>query len=158
MIPDDVDNRWNYTELMIEEAKAHKGALDDLVEENSVLRHLCLTKDHWKRLVDIRQVLEPFKRYTEQVSKKLPSIYLTIRKYFELNDILTKIVQRQGEYTSFDNKLISAIKEGKKKFDKYFDLIKANDTYYITSVLNPRVKTRVIQKYVYNVDKVIKRI
>jgi hypothetical protein len=46
MIPDDVDNRWNYTELMIKEAKAYKGALDDLVEENSVLRHLCLTKDH----------------------------------------------------------------------------------------------------------------
>ena len=37
-------------------------------------------------------------------------------------------------------------------------MIKANDTYYIISVLDPRVKTRVIRKYVPNVDEVIKRI
>lgn len=46
MIPDDVNNRWNYTELIIEEAKAHKRALNDFIEENSVLRRLYLTKDH----------------------------------------------------------------------------------------------------------------
>lgn len=44
------------------------------------------------------------------------------------------MAQRQGEYASYDNELISAIKEGKNKFNKYFDLMKANYTYYISSV------------------------
>ena len=68
------------------------------------------------------------------------------------------MAQRQGEYASYDNELISAIKEGKNKFNKYFDLMKANDTYYITNVLNPRVKTRVIRKYILNINEVIERI
>jgi hAT family C-terminal dimerisation region len=36
--------------------------------------------------------------------------------------------------------------------------MKDNDIYYIASVLDPRVKTRVIQKYVPNPDEVIERI
>ena len=36
--------------------------------------------------------------------------------------------------------------------------MKDNDIYYIASVLDPRVKTRVIQKYVSNTDEVIERI
>jgi hypothetical protein len=64
----------------------------------------------------------------------LHSIHLTIRIYFEINEIFTKMAQRQGEYASYDNELISAIKEGKNKFNKYFDLMKANYTYYISSV------------------------
>jgi hypothetical protein len=92
MIPNDVDNRWNYTLHMVDDAEAHKAALDDLVNENPVLKRLRLTKDHWRQLSDIKKVLEPFKKYTEQVSKKLPSIHLTIRMYFELDDILTKMI------------------------------------------------------------------
>jgi hypothetical protein len=78
--------------------------------------------------------------------------------YFELDDILTKMIQGQGEYTSFDNQVIDALKFAQKKFDKYFDLMKDNDIYYIASVLDPQVKTRVIQKYVPNPDEVIERI
>jgi hypothetical protein len=92
MIPNDVDNRWNYTLHMVDDAEAHKAALDDLVNENPVLKRLRLTKDHWRQLSDIKKVLELFKKYTEQVSKKLPSIHLTIRMYFELDDILTKMI------------------------------------------------------------------
>jgi hypothetical protein len=36
--------------------------------------------------------------------------------------------------------------------------MKDNDIYYIASVLDPQVKTQVIQKYVSNLDEVIERI
>jgi hypothetical protein len=45
-IPDDVDNRWNYTLRMIEDAEEHKAALDDLCMEIAFLKHLRLTKEH----------------------------------------------------------------------------------------------------------------
>ena len=77
---------------MVDDAEAHKAALDDLVNENPVLKRLRLTKDHWRQLSDIKKVLKPFKKYTEQVLKKLPSIHLIIRMYFELDDILTKMI------------------------------------------------------------------
>jgi hypothetical protein len=37
MILNDIDNKWNYIELIIKEAEAYKEALNNLVEENSVL-------------------------------------------------------------------------------------------------------------------------
>ena len=158
IIPDDVDNRWNYTLRMIDVSEYHKAALDDLVDENPVLQKLRLTKDHWKQLSDIKKVLNPFNDYTEQVSKKLLSIHLTIRMYYEIDDMFIKMIQRQGEYASFDNQVVDALKFARKKFDKYFDIMKGNDMYYIASVLDPRVKTRVIRKYVPNANEVIERI
>jgi hypothetical protein len=121
---------------MIEDTEDHKAAFNDLVNENAILKPICLTKDHWKQLSNIKKVFEPFSKYTDQVSKKLLSIQLTIQMYFELNDTLTKMIQHYSKYASFDNEVIQGLKKGKEKFDKYFDLIKANDIYYIASVLD----------------------
>ena len=137
MIPDDIDNQWNYTLLIVEEAEVHKAALDDFVLETPILQRLRLSKDHWKQLSNIKKVLALFKKYTEQVSKNLPSIYLMIRIYFELDEAFTKMILRQGEFVSFDSEVVSAIEEGRKKFNKYFNFMKENDIYYIASVLDP---------------------
>ena len=48
-----------------------------------------------------------------------------------------KMIQRQGEFISFDSEVVSTIKEDRKKFDKYFNFMKENDIYYIANVLDP---------------------
>lgn len=146
-IPDDVDNRWNYTYHMIEVAEQHKAALDDTVSDHAELEPLRLTKSHWKVLSNVKSLLKPFSDYTEQVSKKLPSVQISVRMYFELNDILSKVIKGEGEFAGFDREIIKAVEVGYEKFKKYFEQMKELDIYMIGSVLDPRIKSRIIKKY-----------
>jgi hypothetical protein len=87
-IPYDVDTWWNYTLLMIEIALQCKAALSDLIDDHPELELLRLTPTHWKELEDIHIILTPFKKYTNQVSKKRPSIQLSTRMYLTLERTL----------------------------------------------------------------------
>ena len=48
--------------------------------------------------------------------------------------------------------------KGKETFDKYYGLLEEHDLYYITTILDPRVKTKWIEENTENPTKVIDRI
>jgi len=52
---------------------------------------------------------------------------------------LNSIIKKEGEFTEFD--MTDATKVGLTKFDENFQYMKENNTYWITSVLDPRIKT-----------------
>ena len=56
--------------------------------------------------------------------------------------------------------MIKACKKGYEKFEKYFNIMKENDIYFLASTLDPRIKTRIIRKYLpkKEADEMIKRI
>jgi len=53
----------------------------------------------------------------------VPSLYVKIEK------LLKSIMNKEGEYASFDASLVAATKRGYKKFKEYYDDIKENDIY-----------------------------
>ncbi|OXV05406.1 hypothetical protein Egran_06826 [Elaphomyces granulatus] len=133
---------------MIENAEENKAGLDDTVSDNPELEHLRLKKEHWIMLLNIKKVLKPFERYTQQVSKKAPS----------LQTFLKKIVKRDGEFSGFDNELVRGCGAGLELFNEYFNYMQQNDIYLIASVLDPRVKTRWVKKNFNDADEIITRI
>jgi len=157
-IATDVDNRWNYTLRMIENAEENKAGLDDTVSDHPELEHLRLKKEHWITLSNIKKVLKPFERYTQQVSKKAPSLHMSVKMYCQLQTFLKKVVNRDGEFSGFDNELVRGCDAGLELFNEYFDYMQQNDIYLIASVLDPRVKTRWIRKNFNDADEIITRI
>jgi hypothetical protein len=58
-----------------------KLGLDDTVSDYPELENLRLKKEHWITLSNIKKVLKPFERYTQQVSKKAPSLHMSVKMY-----------------------------------------------------------------------------
>jgi hypothetical protein len=83
---------------------------------------------------------------------------MTARMYSEMERTLKAISRRQGQYSHFDNNIVSAIKRGMEKFNDYRLLMEGNDIYYIALVLDPRIKTQWIKDYCDEPDKIIDRI
>ncbi len=69
---------------------------------------------------------------------------------------LNSIIKKEGEFTEFD--MTDATKVGLTKFDENFQYMKENNTYWITSVLDPRIKTNWIQKNISDAVEIIAQI
>jgi hypothetical protein len=50
---------------------------------------------------------------------------------------LDNAIHRRGDFKGIDQGLVNAAIVGKKKFDIYYDLIKANPTFYLIAILDP---------------------
>lgn len=157
-IPYDVDTRWNYALRMLECAFDCRAALTDTVKDNPQLHALELTPERWERLAHIRTLLQPFNDLTKYVSRAEPTIQMSAQLYLKLQKILQSVVRKEGGFEDFDTTLITAAKAGLEKFDEYYGYMKQNDTYWIASVLDPRIKTKWLKKNLPDADKIIKRI
>jgi hAT family dimerisation domain. len=69
--------------------------------------------------------------------------------YKQLEDILNQITSKQGEYITYDKNLINVVKSGQEVFFKYNGLMKNNDIYFITMILDPRIKTKWIKNNLF---------
>lgn len=70
--------------------------------------------------------------------------------YLQLEQLLKKVARKEDEFAYIDDNLVHAVKAGIEKFNKYNEYIKKNMIYFISLVLDPRVKTRWIKKNVEN--------
>jgi hypothetical protein len=68
------------------------------------------------------------------------------------------ITKKRGEYASYDLSLVNAAHARLEVFKEYYSYIKDNDIYYITCVLDPRVKTKWLKKNVPGADVIINRV
>jgi hypothetical protein len=66
----------------------------------------------------------------------VPSLYIKIEK------LLKSVLNKTGLFATINILLVIAIKKGYIKFEKYYNKIKENDIYWITYILDPRIKTK----------------
>ena len=60
--------------------------------------------------------------------------------------MLDNAASAQGEFLGLVSEITSAVSAGMKKYKKYYDLMDAQDAYYIALVLDPRFKTLLLEK------------
>lgn len=158
VIPYDVNTRWNFTLVILEVALKNRVALQDTINDYKELRHLQFDITRWKRLEQIRDLLKPFKDFTKMVSREEPTITYIPRYYTNLESLLELIIKRRGEYDSYDMSMIIAAKAGLEVFKEYYGYMKENDIYWITCVLDPRIKTKQLLRKIPEADDIIERI
>ena len=54
------------------------------------------------------------------------------------------MTEGNGDFTTLDRDIIAAVKEGMKKYEKYYSIMDDCDTYYTALVLDPRVKGEMV--------------
>lgn len=91
-------------------------------------------------------VLSKFDEFTQLVSQRKSQISLAIPIYYELNDMLEDAASAQGDFSKLSSDITSAISAGMKKYKKYYELMDAQDAYYIALVLDSRFKTLLLDK------------
>ncbi|EED22687.1 hypothetical protein TSTA_061750 [Talaromyces stipitatus ATCC 10500] len=94
----------------------------------------------WSRLSQIHNILSKFNELTLFVSEKKPQISLAVPIYYELHDLLDEASKRKERFLDLDENISLAVKEGMKKYKKYYTFMDASDTYYTALILDPRVK------------------
>jgi hypothetical protein len=102
--------------------------------------------------------LTPFDDFTKFVSGRRPYVYIVASLYKKLENLLTNTTKIRGEFKGINQNLTKAAKVGIEKFKEYHDLIKLNHTYYITAILDPRIKTNWIKKNVQDANNIINEI
>lgn len=91
-------------------------------------------------------ILSKFDEFTQLVSRRKSQISLAIPIYYELNDILEDAASAQGDFSGLSSDIMSTISAGIKKYKKYYELMDAQDAYYIALILDPRFKTLLLEK------------
>jgi hypothetical protein len=134
----DVDTRWNSTYRMLNDGLLAKKQIDKFLELQTEFPPF--TNEDWSRLTQIHRVLSKFNELTLFISKKKPQISLAVPIYYELHDLLNDASECKGDFTNLDQDIALSVKEGMKKYEKYYSFMDESDTSYTALVLDPRVK------------------
>ncbi|KAK9481757.1 hypothetical protein V1527DRAFT_478655 [Lipomyces starkeyi] len=102
------------------------------------------TTQDWLRLMQIHKVLSKFNELTLFISKRKPQISLAVPIYYELHDFLHDASESKNSFVGLDLDIGHAVKEGIKKYNKYYSFMDESDMYYTALVLDPRVKGNLI--------------
>jgi hypothetical protein len=114
----DLETRWNSTYRMLDDGLKAKDQIDRFLSLQSEIP--AFTKQEWLRLSQIHQVLTKFHVLTLFVSEHKPQISLAVPLYYDLHDLLHETSECQGSFTGLDPDIASAMKEGMKKYKKYY--------------------------------------
>jgi hypothetical protein len=144
---------------MISDALRCRAAVIQIVKDYPAdLGLWALGNTDWVFFTQLSTVLQPFNEYTKLVSEGRPVIGTVTGIYFELVEFFDKATRREGEYAQYDIRITNAVQAGKEKFEKYGGFIKETLIYYITSVLDPRIKCSIIQAEDADSDAKIKMV
>lgn len=128
----DVETRWNSTFRMLDDGLKAKAQIDRFLAFHTEIPPF--SNEEWLYLSQIHQLLAKFDELTLLLSEQRPQISLAVPIYYELYDLL-----HEGS-SGLDYDIASAMKEGMKKYKKYYTFMDESDTYYTSVILDPRVK------------------
>lgn len=152
----DVSTDWKSTYKMISTALEVRDDLTRFVLECKELQKIKLDYDYWKSIVEIRDALDVFKSFISRVSEEDSPLYFGLHYYTLLSTVLQDIYVHEPSSVT----LRAAADKALKLLRKYISVMKETDIYYITSVLNPGIKTRHIKKenFFFDSDVIVNRI
>lgn len=135
----DVDTRWNSTFTMISEALHLRKEATQFTQSCPDVHALQLHDNEWSRLQQMYKVLRPFCDHTNTASKTFPTIVESLHIFWNLDDILDDIKKAEGD---MPEDVQNAVGAGIQKLGSFMN---GNILYYVTSVLDPRIKTSYIK-------------
>ncbi|KAJ5765292.1 hypothetical protein N7520_004851 [Penicillium odoratum] len=92
----------------------------------------------------IHTVPHKFNELTLFISKRNPQISLAVLISYELHELLDDVREGNDDFAKLDRNIIAAVKEGMKKYEKYYFIMDDCDTYSTALVLDPRVKSEMV--------------
>ncbi|KAJ5082309.1 hypothetical protein N7532_011352 [Penicillium argentinense] len=138
----DVTTRRNSTFRMVDDGLKSRQQVNKFLHLQDELPSFTL--QDWSRLEQIHTVLHNFNELTLFISKRNPQISLAVPIYYELHELLDDVPEGNGDFAKLDRDIIAAVKEGMKKYKKYYSIMDDCDTYYTALVLDPRVKGEMV--------------
>jgi hypothetical protein len=99
-----------------------------------------LSSGDWMFLEHLYNVLKPFDRFTKHVSSGQPTITTSTSIYFSLSKLLKQAGNHKGLFATYPLVITEAVYRSLERFNKYYKFIDENITYYIASILDPRIK------------------
>jgi len=137
----DVPTRWNSTYRMLTTAVKYRSQYERYISRLKELENMLLDDNDWKFVDDLILVLEQFATFTEKVSESASSqITLSLPIYYCIQDILLDVKDRKKSFKNIDDKIVKAVESGLQHFEKYYNIMDGNDTYFIATVLHPKYK------------------
>jgi hypothetical protein len=153
----DVDTRWNALLKMLELCIRSRAAVDKMCDHYPALALLRLSQAEWTFIGEIHQVMAPFYEKTLLVSQDAPTITMSTEIYWEIDDIMDEVIERQGKYEHVNNQIRDAVIVGRRVLEEYTAKMDSETIIpYAASVLDPRVKTEWLKNHLKdNADNVI---
>jgi hAT family protein len=134
----DVDTRWNAAFDMIEQFLDLEPEYIEYIKNHPQIACLLPTDHEIIALHQLRKVLTPFKTLTLRVSETMPSLSRSLDLYWDLDDIITQVVDGNGIYSELDSNVRRAFGKAKLKHVKYMEKLDRNSMIYAAHCLDPR--------------------
>src|SRR6266487_5025854 len=75
----------------------------------------------------------------------MPSISKSLEIYWDLEELLNSVINREGKFSEINQPLKDAFKKGKEKYVKYRSSLERNAMIYAAYTLDPHYKSSMIQ-------------
>lgn len=137
---------------MINDALRLRKELTQYVRTHAEIETLLPTEEDWVQLTQIETVLKPFWEYTNVVSQDMPTIADSLTIYWGLDGLLTDVSTAQGEFQGVHATVKASVQHAKEKADKFMRKMDENILYYVATVLDPRIKTSLIDAHMSSAD------
>ena len=103
---------------------------------HSAFEKVALSNDDWLLMEQIRDLLQPFKQYTDFISKSKLNLALITSLFHTLKSKLIDVQNQLSKWATVNDVIHSAVGGGIEKLNKYYKLMKNQNVYYIASVLD----------------------
>ena len=157
-IPLDVETRWNALFNMMWKAREHSKEITVFARQFPALKHLVPTDVEWEKCAQVERALEPFYNHTLSISNSTPSLNETVGIMWGLDDLFDDIRNKENLFEDVDPNIQAAFEAGMAELEKYQQLIRENDLYYVAHILDLQIKMTLIKKEYseHDVDEIIK--
>jgi hypothetical protein len=129
---------------MIEQFLELEAEYMELTRTHPQVQCLLPTNNEIVALHQLAAVLCPFKQLTLKVSESMPSLGRSLEMYWDVVDLLDKVIAAQGKYAELDPNIRDAFKAGKSKHLKYTKLKAKNAMLFAAHTLDPRYRISMI--------------
>ncbi|KAK9491105.1 hypothetical protein V1508DRAFT_228713 [Lipomyces doorenjongii] len=117
----DVDTQWNSTFATLDDTLAAQPQVDDI--SAFLASPTQIRQDCGRFILFSYSSMSLLYQYLTK-----PQISLTMSVYYDLHDLLEEASKQKEEFSGLDIDIASAVKEGIKKFKKYYTFMDVSDT------------------------------